>query len=285
VALSCTLNDFIAPLAAALGIALDRAYDPQGQVSAFLRDKRMLLIMDNFEHLIDKVEVLTDIICTAPGVTILVTSRERLKVQEEWTIPIAGLSIPTIQKEAQGTIGVTSDEEVAPVDFESSTAVQLFLQQAHRLQPTFAPDDADRLNIARICELVNGLPLAIQLAAAWVPLLPCAEIAQEIEQGLDILRSSLQNCSERHQSMRAVFTHSWQLLSEAEQRTLAALSVFRGGFHREAAMQVAGASIFLLASLESKSLLQRNRTTNRYEIHELLRQYAAEQLAAQTINL
>jgi hypothetical protein len=80
--------------------------------------------------------------------------------------------------------------------------------------------------------------------------------------------------------MRAVFTHSWQLLSEAEQRVLAALSVFQEGFDREAAVQVAGASLFLLASLESKSLLQRNSATHRYEIHELLRQYAAEQLAA-----
>lgn len=285
VALSGTLDDFIAPLAAALGIALDGAHDPQGQVSAFLHDKRMLLIMDNFEHMIGNVERLIDIMCKAPGVTILVTSRERLKVQEEWAIPIAGLSIPTIPKEPQGAMSATSAEEAARAEFEASTAVQLFLQQAHRLQPTFVPDDTDKLEIARICELVNGLPLGIQLAAAWVPTLSCAEIAREIEQGLDILRTSLHNCSERHQSMRAVFTHSWQLLSEAEQRTLAALSVFQGGFHREAAIQVAGASIFLLASLESKSLLQRNRAANRYEIHELLRQYAAEQLADQAINL
>jgi predicted ATPase len=217
-------------------------------------------------------------------VTILVTSRERLNVQEEWAFPIAGLSIPMMPKEPLATIGATSAETATPDDFEASTAVQLFLQQAYQLLPAFAPNDADRLNIARICGLVNGLPLGIQLAAAWVPMLSCAEIADEIEQGLDILRTSLHNRSERHQSMRAVFTHSWQLLSEAEQRALAVLSVFQDGFHREEAMKVAGASLFLLASLESKSLLQRNPTTHRYALHELLRRYAAEQVVVQEIN-
>jgi predicted ATPase len=245
----------------------------------------MLLILDNFEHLIGQIEVLTDIIGKAAGIKLLVTSRERLHVQEEWAIPIAGLSIPVIRTEPPATIGATSAETAISDNFEASTAVQLFLQQVYRLLPTFAPDAADRLSIARICALVNGLPLGIQLAAAWVPMLSCAEIADEIACDLDMLRTSLHNHSERHQSMRAVFTHSWQLLSKAEQRTLAALSVFQDGFHREEARKVAGASLFLLASLESKSLLQRNPTTNRYAIHELLRQYAAEQLVVQEIKL
>jgi DNA-binding SARP family transcriptional activator len=283
-AFSCTRDNLIAPLATALGILHHGAQDQLGQVSAFLHNKRMLLILDNFEHLIGQIEVLTEIIGKAPGVTILVTSRERLNVQEEWAIPIAGLSIPTIRKEPPTVSGAISVEAATPADFEASTAVQLFLQQVYRLQPTFIPDAADRLNIARICALVNCLPLGIQLAAAWVPMLSCAEIADEITHDLDMLRTSLHNHAERHQSMRAVFTHSWQLLSEAEQRTLAALSVFRSGFDRAAAVQVAGASLFLLASLESKSLLQRNSATQRYEIHELLRRYAAEQLAIQEVN-
>lgn len=282
--LSCTRDNLIAPLAAALGIVHHGAQDQLGQVSAFLQNKRMLLILDNFEHLIGQIEVLTEIMGKASGVMILVTSRERLNMQEEWTIPIAGLSIPMIRKEPPAIIGAISVEAATPADFEASTAVQLFLQQAYRLQPTFLPDAADRLNIARICALVNGLPLGIQLAAAWVPMLSCAEIADEIAHDLDMLRTSLYNHAERHQSMRAVFRHSWQLLSEAEQRALAALSVFRSGFDREAAVQVAGASLFLLASLESKSLLQRNPATQRYEIHELLRRYAAEQLAIQEVN-
>jgi predicted ATPase len=127
--------------------------------------------------------------------------------------------------------------------------------------------------------LVEGVPLCIELAASWLRLLPCKEIVAEIEQGLDFLTTLLQNVPERHRSLRAVFDYSWDLLSPAEQEVVRQLAVFRGSFRREAAAQVVGASLPMLAGLVDKSLLRRD-AAGRYEIHDLLRQYAEEKLQA-----
>ncbi len=146
------------------------------------------------------------------------------------------------------------------------------------LQAGFAPAIADRAAILRICRLVGGMPLAIELAAAWVRVLSCHEIAEEIEKSLEILATTQRDLSPRHRSMQAVFDHSWRLLSAEEQSVFAACSVFRGGFTREAAVEVAGASLPVLAALVDKSLLRRTQQ-ERYEIHELARQFAADRLA------
>jgi tetratricopeptide (TPR) repeat protein len=131
--------------------------------------------------------------------------------------------------------------------------------------------------IIRICQLVNGMPLGIELAAAWVRTLSCDEIAKEIERGMDFLSVTTRDMPARHRSMRAVFDHSWKLLSEEEQAVLLQLSVFRGGFQREAAEQVAGAKLSALLTLVTKSLVQRSGD-RRYDLHELIRQFAVEQL-------
>lgn len=145
------------------------------------------------------------------------------------------------------------------------------------MAPTFSPSAEDSAWVVRICRLVEGIPLAIELAAAWVRMLSCREIAQEIERNLDFLTTSLRNVPERHRSLRAVFDHSWQLLPEAERRVFSRLAVFRGGFEREAAAQVAGASLPLLLTLVDKSLLRKTQA-ERYLGHTLLWQYAAEKL-------
>lgn len=135
----------------------------------------------------------------------------------------------------------------------------------------------DYLAVSRICQLVEGMPLGLELAAAWVRLLSCQEIAQEIEKNLEFLATSLRDVPARHRSLAAVFDHSWNHLSPEEQRVFRSLAVFRGGFSREAAEQVAGASLPLLAALVDKSMLRRN-DSGRYELHELLRQYGGEKL-------
>jgi tetratricopeptide (TPR) repeat protein len=127
--------------------------------------------------------------------------------------------------------------------------------------------------------MVGGLPLAIELAAAWARLLPCSEIAAEIARGLDFLAANQRNLPERHRSMRAVFDYSWRLLAVEERRVLAALAVLQGPFDREAAAAVAGASLPLLLALAARSLVQR-ADGGRFVLHELVRQYAHEQLAA-----
>jgi tetratricopeptide (TPR) repeat protein len=154
----------------------------------------------------------------------------------------------------------------------------LFLSTARRVAPGFGPSAADATGIVEVCRTVEGMPLAIVLAASWVDVLPPSEIAGEIERGLAFLETALRDVPARHRSVRATFDSSWQRLGERERGVLAALSVFRGGFTREAAGIVAGADLRVLSALVRKSLLHRNRD-GRYELHELLRQYCAEELA------
>ena len=157
--------------------------------------------------------------------------------------------------------------------------MRLFVQRARRAAARFELRPHEHPQVAQICRLVGGMPLAIELAAAWVPVLPCAEIAREIERGLDFLATSLRDVPERHRSMRAVFDHSWTLLTEDQRDVFSKLSVFRGGFQRAAAQEVAGASLSTLSALLGKSFIYQ-LPSGRCEVHELLRQYAADRLAA-----
>ncbi len=246
---------------------------PRAQLLDYLREKQVLLVMDNFEHLLAGTELLADVLANAPAAKLLVTSRERLNVQGEWVLPVEGMPFPA---------------EAAP-DYPGSgstaySAVQLFLQHAQRLDATFSLDTNNESAVVRICQLVAGMPLGIELAASWLQMLSPQEIVQEIENSFDFLETSWRDVPARHRSLRAVFEYSWNLLQPAERDFLIRLSVFRGGFSREAATQVAGggrpaATLSLLSSLVNKSLLRRT-PASRYEIHELLRQFAAEKLAA-----
>jgi len=128
-----------------------------------------------------------------------------------------------------------------------------------------------------ICRRGEGMPLGLELAATWLRVMPCHEIAPQIERSLDFLTTTARNVPERHRSLRAVLDHSWNLLSDTERRVLAGMSVFRGGFDLEAAEKVAGGSLPVLASLADKSLMQVD-ALGRYDLHELLRQYLAAKL-------
>lgn len=279
--------------AAALGLSLreDAVGDEPGrsvrtQLLDYLAGRELLLVFDNFEHLLphdggraDAVDLVTDIVDRAPGVKCLVTSRERLNARGEWTLPVLGMAYP-------GSPDAPADRtNAAPAAPASFSAVELFLQGARRARVGFVPTEEDLAAIARLCRAVDGTPLAIELAAAWARLLSCTEIAAEIEAGLDFLTASERGIPERHRSLRAVFEHSWQLLGADERRVFPRLAVFQHGFTREAAGQVAGASLAVLSALADKSLLHRSpggdpgAAPARYFLHEVLRQYAAEKLA------
>jgi predicted ATPase len=204
----------------------------------------------------------SDILNAAPRIKILVTSRARLNLQGEWVLEVPGMAFPP---------DTTSER------LEEYSAVQLFVQSAQRVQAGFTLSDEDKPPVARICQLVEGMPLGIELAAAWVRMLSCREIADEMARSVDFLATTLRDVPERHRSMRAVFEYSWTLLTPQERSVMQQLSVFRGGFRREAAMQIAGATLPVLAGLLDKSLLRRN-ALGRYEVHELLRQFAAARL-------
>ena len=254
----------ISAIAAALEFAFYGPEDPKAQLLNYLRHKEILLAMDNFEHILEGASLVAEILRVAPGVSVMVTSRERLSVHGEWLFELQGLRFP--ENEAIGRSGA-----------HEYSAVQLFLESARRMRADFALSGAEQSGVVRICQLVAGMPLGIELAAAWVRAFTCMEIAAEIERNLSFLAAPIRDIPERHRSLRAVFDHSWKLLSEEERSAFRKLSVFRGGIQRADAEQIAGATPWLLASLTDKSLLRRN-ASGRYDIHELLRQYAGEKL-------
>jgi len=255
----------LSTLAERLKLQLYGSADQKAQVLEYLREKRQLLVLDNCEHLLDGIEVLDEILAVAPGVKILATSRERLNLQGEWLLPVQGLPFPRNESEPGA---------------ETYSAVQLFVQSARRGGPGFQL--ADVKDVARICKLVEGLPLAIELAACWVHQMPGARIAEQIQRDLDFLSTNLRDVPERHRSTRALFEHSWRLLSGDEQAVLRKLSVFRSGFDADAAAHIANASLHVLSALTEKSLL-RASPLERYDLHELLRQFAEEKLRGRAI--
>lgn len=256
-------TDFLSAVADALTLSLSGRERPQSQLFKYLRDKKALLLLDNFEHLLSKATFLSKLLSQAPSITLLVTSREPLNLQQEWLYPLHGLSVPP------DSAADKDDTNIADYG-----AVKLFRERARRVQPDFSLKE-ERRQVVRICRLVEGLPLALELSASWVRTLTCAEIADEIEHNLDFLSKPLRDVPERHRSMQAVFAQTWSLLPEAEQRVFRQLSVFRGGFQREAAADVAGADLAVLSTLVDKCMVRRER---RYHIHELLRQFGAEKL-------
>ena len=255
-------RDIAQAVAESLGLGFSSSEDVQTQLLTYLSNKRLLLVLDNFEHLSDGAPIVSEILKAAPRVTVVVTSRAKLNVTGESVFALAGFETTWDgMEEAMQTGGV-----------------RLFIDAARRAKHGFVVESDDLAPMAEILRLTAGMPLGIVLAAAWVDMLPVSEIASEIAKSIDFLETSMQDVPERHRSVRAVFDYTWQLLSDEERDIFAALSVFRGGFTREAAEQVAGASLRDLATLADKSLVTPSPDSARYSVHELLRQYAEEEL-------
>ncbi len=259
-------------VAAALAIELKSRADPEEQVMAWLASRQLLVVLDNFEHLLESsadsaIAWIKALLARAPNVQLLITSRERLRMSGERIFELGGLSLP--------------DRMVEP---EASEAVALFVERAQHGLSDFVLDMHNKATIARICQLVDGMPLGIELAAAWVRVLTCDEIADEMARSLDFLVRADRDVAPRHHSMRAVFDSSWRLLSPEEQRVAARLSVLRGDFDRVAAQAIAGATLPHLAALVDKSFVRVAgqeagvSSPQRYNIHELLRQYLFDKL-------
>ena len=265
-------NGIVPAIAEALGFSFHGEGDPRQQLLRYLQRREVLLILDNYEHLLDGAVLATEILEAAPQAKVLATSRARLNVQGEYVYPVGGMNYPT-------SIPSPKPGRGEPLDITPYSAIRLFVASACRAQPHFALTEEALPHLVRICQLVEGMPLGLLLAAAWAGTLAPAEIADEIERSLDFLGTDWRGVPARQQSVRAVFDHSWRLLTGREQEIFRALSVFRGGLTRQAAERVVGASLRELTALVNKSLLHR-LPTGRFELHELLRQYAAEQLAA-----
>lgn len=255
-------DEIIQSTAEALGLGLSADVDVQVQLLNYLATKRQLLIFDNFEHVRDGAAILSSILDKAPDVTLVVTSRAKLGLSAETVMTLSGLEI----------------DWADPDEARSTEGVQLFVDSARQVNPEFSLEEADLEPLGQILRLTDGMPLAIILAAAWADMLSVAEIATEVSKNLDFLEADMGDVPDRHQSVRAAFEYSWALLEKPEQDTFARLAVFRGGFTREAAEQVADATLRNLANLVSKALLTADPTSGRYAVHELLRQFAEAQL-------
>lgn len=261
-------ESIVAEIANGLKISFSGPADPELQVIQVLRKKKALLIFDNMEHLVKGSAVLGRILQQAPGLRMLLTSREPIHLQWEWIFEVQGMPVP---------------EALQPGMFETNSALVLFMQRMRQatsqvaLDAEMPPQDAQA--VVEICRMVDGLPLAIELAASWARVMSLGEIAEELAQGPDLLETNLQDVASRHRSIRLVFDHSWKLLSGEEREVLMALAVFPGGFTRETAQKVTGASVYLLSALVSKSLLRYDRQAGRYDFHELIRQYALKRLS------
>lgn len=253
-------------IAGALGVDLAGAADPASALVESLRPRRALIALDNAEHLPGLPALVARVLADCPSVQLLATSRVRLAVDGEWLLPLEGLPCP-------------DDDETETDALRAFDAVRLFELRAAAAAPSFDPQ-RHAPAVARLVRLVAGLPLAIELAAAWVRLLPVDAIAAELAQSLDLLERAAPGQPERLRSVRASFAHSWRLLAPAEQRALARLSVFAGSFTRAAAAQVADAALPVLAGLVDRSLLRADGA-GCFSFHALVRENAREQGAAE----
>ncbi|MFN3981559.1 MAG: tetratricopeptide repeat protein [Caldilinea sp.] len=267
-------------IAGALGATLAGNSDPLAQLDALLSQRALLLVLDNYEHLLSEegdaaVDLVSRIVQQGSGVQFLVTSTERLRVSAESIVEIGGLTAASPGAASDILADIPSD------------AVILYVERARQVSPDFALTPDNRAAVERICTLLEGVPLGLELAASWARMLTASEIAAEIERSLDFLTLADRSAPTRHRSLRAIFDYTWRLMTPEEQRILLRLAIFRGGFDRTAALEAAGATLLQIAVLIDKSVLRvaeeavaDGKQSVRYSLHGLLRQFLLEKLEA-----
>ncbi|MCP5099494.1 MAG: tetratricopeptide repeat protein [Chloroflexi bacterium] len=254
-------------IATVLDLRLTGSATPEEQLLNHLQHKQMMLVLDNFEHLLAGTQIVLDIVQRCEHVQLLITTREALRIRAEWTIALSGLGYPT------------SDTDEIPSD-----AVELFA--ARRAQHQRGEITTDELTAVRaICQMVQGLPLAIELAAALTYRTTCRAVADSLQDGFNALAASQHDVPQRHRGLHIVFEMSWTTLVPTLQQRLTQLSVFRGGFTAVSAQQITAADLLQLTILGDKSLLTFNEETNRYALHPVIRAYAAEKREPTDITL
>lgn len=266
-------NQVGAAVADALKLVLSEQSNPRKCLLDFLSARRILLVLDNYEHLLGQEQsthLLQEMLDAAPGLILLITSRERLCLQEEWIYPVEGLSYPLDHQPPAAAVS----QEVQRYD-----ALALFEGRARQSRHDFRLDAENLPVVMQICQLLEGLPLGVELAASAVWEYPCAAIAEMISTNIHSLAASASNIPPRHRSLRAAFDVSWNLLSQPEKDLFSRLALFTDGFTREAVQQVLQADPALLAALVNQSLLRLD-AGGRYQMLETIRQYACEKLAA-----
>ncbi len=256
----------VSAIAAAVNLDFAGQSDPKKQLFNHLREKELLLVLDNFEHLLAGARLLDELLQNVPNITLLVTSRERLQLRAEHLFEIGGLSCPS----REDTASPTANPPTANYD-----SLHLFRDRARLVDINFGLTAENYDCVTQICRSLQGMPLGIELAAAWIRVFSCSQILAQIEQNIDFLATQMRDVPERHRSLRAVFDYVWQLLSPDERSLFVKLSLFRGGFTMEAATAVADVSPWTIAALVEKSLLRR-QDNDRYEMLEALGRFAVK---------
>ncbi len=264
-----TTGNLADQLAAAVAQAIGFSFSGQQplftQLLTYLRQKALLLLLDNAEHLLPEVaDPLVQILQACPAITALVTSRHLLGLQAEFVWRVTGLAVPL-------------QDDLPPSALLAYSSIALFVERAKRRAQDFTLTGANQAAIVAICRLVEGLPLAVELAAALTKEYSSAELYAALQQDYTILATRYQDLSPRHRSIQAMLDYSWHFLTPTEADALAACAIFAGGFTRAAALAVTDATPALLIKLVDQSLLQVH--AGRFFLHELVRQYAAAKLA------
>lgn len=258
-------DDIYRAIAAVLNLSFQGSVDYKTQLLNYLTHREILIILDNVEHLLPAAaEKIHALLLAARQAVIVLTTTVRINLSSEYVFPVLGLDYPRAESDPEnGSFG----------------AMDLFIHSAYRNGITL--QEPDLLWTNRICRMLEGNPLAITLAAPLLRSISCAEVAKGIKAGIDLLATTQSDIPERQQSFRSLYDYSWNHLTEKEQSLLRKLSVFRGGFQREAAERVAQASLPDLEGLIDKSFLRKNQS-NRYRFHPLVRQYAYQKFEQST---
>ncbi len=258
-----TPEEVLPAVAGAFGLGRATGGDLWEAVQRRLSGASLLIVIDNFEQVLGAAELLARLLAAADGVKLLVTTRERLGLEAEWTYLVGGLDYP--------------GEDVSFAELDGYAAVKLLLERARRVRPSFGLVEEDLPHLRRLFALTQGMPLAIELVAAWLRAVPLSALVEELELDPGGLTAASADAPPRHESVRAVFEQSWSRLTEAERQVMRRLAVFAGPVTPEAAAFVAGANRTVLAALVDKSLL-RLASDGRYDRHPLLLGLAREKL-------
>ena len=255
-------NMLATTIAQALEINLINDTKTKSSLLNYLKNKKALLVLDNFEHILEAKTLISEILECSEQLKIVITTRVALNLKNEHIYDLRGLNYP-----------VEND-----CNLESYDAIKLFISGANRVAPALEFDNKTLQTVAKITELVEGMPLAIELASAWLRIISVEQLFLEIQKSLDMLASQQNNIVYRHRNVRAVFDYSWQRLEKKQQDILKQLSIFENGFSLQAAEEVAGAHLAYLLHVTNESLI-RTINNNRFNMHELIRKYIRERLA------
>ena len=250
----------------AIAEAMDFKFDtitsllvPQTQLLDVIRDLKIVILLDGFEHLTKSGNQISNLLNNAPNIKIIVTSRHKLNIPGEWVYMLDGMA--TAESSPDSANG-------------HPEALELFLHRSEQTKPGLTFVDDDLISASRICRLVDGLPLGIELAASWTSVLSFSEIAKEISTTYEFLDEQSE-ANDKHRNIKAVITSSWNLLGKSQQIIMARLSVFQGGFSRQAAKQITGATLTDLSTLLDKSMLRKNQQ-GKFEMHSVIHQFCQE---------